>query len=182
MSIKVLVFFATGFEEIEALAPVDILRRAGYDVTMVSVLDQIQVSSSRNVTVVADATIDEVDFLDIDLIVLPGGAPGTQNLDKSSKLKELIISHYKSEKLIAAICAAPTILGKMGLLQGLNACCYPGCEADLIGANVLDDRLVVDRNIVTARGAGVSVDFGLKLVEILDGKVKADELRKKMIA
>ena len=179
---KILVHFANGFEEIEALAPVDIFRRAGYNVTMVSVTGKKEVTSSRNVTIIADALIEDVDYSDANLIVLPGGAPGTQNLDKSELLKKKIIEHNNNGKLLGAICAAPTILGKMGLLKGLKATCYPGGENDLLGAIVQNERLVYDRNIVTAKGAGVSLDFGFKLVEILDSKEKAEEIRKKMIA
>jgi 4-methyl-5(b-hydroxyethyl)-thiazole monophosphate biosynthesis len=178
---KIYIHFADGFEEIEALAPVDILRRAGCEVTMVSVMNRKEVTSSRGVKIIADKLFEEVDYNEADMLVLPGGMPGSKHLDKHEGLKNKLVEHNKNGKWLAAICAAPMVLGHLGLLKGKHATCYPGNEPDLIGAIFTDKPVVKDGNIVTAKGAGVSVPFGLTLAEVLVGKEKSNEVAKKMM-
>ncbi len=173
---KVYVFFATGFEEVEALTIVDILRRAKVEVEMVSVTGERTVTSSHGVTVTMDRLFDEIDD-SADMLVLPGGMPGTLNLKAHKGLTEMIKSYsQRQDKRIAAICAAPTVFGEMGLLQGRSATCYPGMEDKLIGADRKTDEVVVDGNIITSRGMGTAIEFGLKIVSILINDRTAEEL------
>lgn len=159
------VFLADGFEETEALAPVDLLRRSGKEVILVGVGDNI-VRSSHGVTVVADTIAQEI-TLDgnLEMIVLPGGMPGTLNLEKSPYVQNAIDYCVQNNIYIGAICAAPSILGHKGLLKGRKAVCYVGFESELEGAEVGNGKVEEDGIFITARGAGVAVDFGLKLVE-----------------
>lgn len=176
---KTLLFLTDGFEEIEALATVDILRRAGIVVTTVSTTGKVNVVGKNAVEVKADALFEEVFKDDADMLIIPGG-PGVANLDKHQGLKELIKEYNQKGKWIAAICAAPTILGKLGLLEEKNAICYPGCENDLTRAKLLDLPVVVDGNIITSKGPGTAFQFAFKIVEILKGKEKAEDVSKGM--
>lgn len=178
---KIFIHFAEGFEEIEALAPVDILRRAGCDVTVVSMTGRKEVTSSRGIKIVAEKLFEEMNYVEADMLVLPGGMPGSKNLDEHQGLKDKIVEANKAGKWIAAICSAPMVFGHLGLLKGKKATCYPGNEPDLIGATATGTSLEKDGNIITAKGAGVSVKFGLALVEALMGVEKADEVKKKMM-
>ena len=173
---KVYLFLADGFEEIEAIAPIDIFRRADINVTTVSISDQRTVRGSHNITITADSLFSETDFSENDLLYLPGGMPGTKNLDAHEGLKKLLVKQAGEHKSIAAICAAPSILGKLGLLKGKEAICYPGFENQLIGATLSNDKIVQSGTISTAKGAGIAVQFALKLVEILKGKALAEQL------
>jgi protein deglycase len=177
---KVIVLLAEGFEQIEALAPVDILRRAGFEVTTVSINNSIWVASSHNVKVEADALISKLPVLPADMLVLPGGA-GTKNYDAQPLVKTFIDIHVKENKYLAAICAAPSVFGKMGLLEGKRATCFPGYEETLKGASFTGNKVEIDGNIITARGAGCSIEFGLALVTCLAGQTAADDLAKKMM-
>lgn len=164
------VFLANGFEETEALAPVDLLRRAKLDVTTVGVTGKT-VTGSHRVPVVADITIDEfTPDANLEMIVLPGGMPGTLNEEASPKVQEAIQYCASNDRWIGAICAAPSILGHDGLLQGKTAVCYPGFEKDLTGAQLGSNPVEVDGRIVTARGAGVAIEFGLTLIRVLKGE------------
>jgi 4-methyl-5(b-hydroxyethyl)-thiazole monophosphate biosynthesis len=178
---KVFVHFADGFEEIEALAPVDILRRAGCEVTMVSMMGRKEVSSSRGVKIIADKLFEEVNYAEADMLVLPGGMPGSKNLDEHQELRNKLLEANKKGKLLGAICAAPMVLGHLGILNGKKATCYPGNEPDLKGATHTGASVQVDGNIITAKGAGVSIKFGLALVEALLSKDKANEVKTKMM-
>ena len=178
---KILVFLAEGFEEIEALTPVDVLRRAGCEVTMVSIAGK-QITSSRKITVVADKLFEEVNCAEADMLILPGGAPGSQNLDKHIGLKKALTEANQNGKLLAAICAAPMVLGHLNILQGKKATCYPGNEPDLIGAQATGSDLEIDGKIITSNGAGSSLKFSLALVEKLFNKEKAKEIAEKMMA
>lgn len=173
----VYVFLAEGFEEVEALAPVDMLRRAGVAVTTVGVTGKV-VTGSHKVPVTADITESELQ-LDgaVEMIVLPGGMPGTLNEEKSEMVQAAIDYCAQNDRYIAAICAAPSILGHCGLLHGKTAVCYTGFEQELTGAEIGSQGVVVDGKIITARGAGVAVDFGLTLVGVLLGTEKQAQIR-----
>ena len=173
---KVFVFLADGFEEIEAIAPIDILRRADIDVSIISINSEKTVRGAHGIKIIADFVFSEADFSNIDLLFLPGGMPGTANLDAHAGLKELIIKQHEQGKNIAAICAAPSILGKMDLLLGKEAICYPGFENQLKGANLSDKKVVKSDKIITGKGAGVAIEFALKLVEELKSKAIADKV------
>lgn len=177
---KAYIFLAEGFEEIEAVTVIDTLRRAEIDIKAVSTSGNLEVKGSRNLVLKADAIFDENPLTDAQILILPGG-PGTKNLAKDNKLAGLLKDHVKESKYIAAICAAPMVLGKLGLLSGKEATCYPGYESDLEGAKVKEDRVVVDGNFITSKGPGTALEFSLKLVEILKGKELSDKLRKAMI-
>ena len=171
------VFLANGFEETEAIAPIDILRRSELDVTTVGIGEDVIVSS-HGIAVIPDIT--EVEFVpsdDIDMIVLPGGMPGTLNLEKSRTVQDAIDFCAANDKYIAAICAAPSIIGKQGLLNGKQATCFPGFEPFLLGAEYTGDGVVQDGKIITAKGAGVAIDFGLKLSEILTSETNAKKIK-----
>ena len=176
------VFLANGFEETEAIAPIDILRRSELKVTTVGIGEDIVVSS-HGIAVVPDIT--EVEFVpsdDIDMIVLPGGMPGTLNLAASATVIDAIDRSVEADSYIAAICAAPSILGDMGLLKGKEAICYPGFEGRLAGATVSQSRVVLDGKYLTAAGMGAALDMGIKIVEIFCGADKAAALRHAVIA
>jgi 4-methyl-5(b-hydroxyethyl)-thiazole monophosphate biosynthesis len=178
---KVNIYLADGFEEIEALTVVDVLRRAGVEANTVAVTKSKEVKGAHNITVIADQTFDEMDNDAADMLVLPGGMPGTANLEKHEGLRSLIKQFYHDEKLIAAICAAPSILGKMELLESSRATCYPGFEQDLKGAIHSDDLVIRHKNIITSKGPGTALIFALDLVEILVGKEMMENLKESMI-
>lgn len=176
----VFVFLANGFEETEAIAPIDILRRNGQNVVTVGIGEDV-ITSSHGITVVPDVTEADIALSDeIDMIVLPGGMPGTLNLEKSRTVQDMIDFCAEKGKYIGAICAAPSIIGKKGLLKGRKATCFPGFEDFLEGADFTGEPVEHDGNIVTARGAGVATEFGLKLVEVLSGKPASDKIRESM--
>ena len=175
-------FIADGFEEIEALCPLDLMRRAGLGVTTVGIGGDL-IAGAHQISVktdISDAHFDRDS--DFDMIFLPGGMPGTLNLANSKTVIEAIKKAVENEKYISAICAAPSILGDMGLLEGKEAICYPGFENRLIGASISKQRVVLDGKILTAAGMGAALDMGLKIVEIFCGKQKADALRRAVIA
>jgi len=174
------VFLAHGFEEIEALTVVDILRRASIDVKMVSISNGISVAGAHNITVQADITMDMVQKDEMKMLILPGGMPGTDNLEKSQEVIDLITYANDNEKYIAAICAAPKILGKMNILNGKSAVCYPGYEGELIGANISEENVVIDGNIITSKAAGTASSFAFALIEVLLNKQTANNVSKKM--
>lgn len=174
------VFLANGFEECEALAPIDILRRAGFELETVGVNGKIAVSS-HNIPVTCDITIDEAKFNNIEAIILPGGMPGTINLENNSKVQKFIDYSVDNGLLIGAICAAPSILGHKNLLNGKKATCFPGFEKDLFGADVLDTFVVCDGNIITAKGAGAAFQFGFELLSYLKNDKTANDLKKQMM-
>ena len=178
---KVLVFLVNGFEEIEAMAPIDLLRRAGITADTVSINEDNQVTSSRKIRVLTDKTIDEINFENYEMIVLPGG-PGTENYLKAEKLLEKL-KEFSINRKLGAICAAPTILSALGILNGKQAICFPACEPDLIkdGAIIVNQDVVKDNNIITSRGAGTAIDFSLALIEELLGKNKSHEIRKEIL-
>ena len=173
----VYILLAPGFEEAEALVPVDMLRRANIETATVSITGE-PVPGSHGVTVTADITLDRVDLSRADMIVLPGGGPGYKNLGKEPRVEELVRKAAEKGLWLAAICAAPTLLGRWGLLEGKDAVCYPGMEEGLTGAQSRMDRgVVVDGKVITGRAAGSAFDFGLALVEALAGAAEADQVR-----
>ena len=175
----VYMFLAEGFEEIEALCPLDLLRRAGVKVMTVGVGGKV-IRGSHGIEVIADITTYEADALlsknPADMVILPGGMPGTLNLKADECVGRFIDYAAKNDRYLAAICAAPSILGELGLLKGKEATCYPGFEDSLAGATLSDKKVAVDGKFITAKGMGVSLSFGLALVELLVSKEKADEL------
>lgn len=177
----VYMFLAEGFEEIEALCPLDLLRRAGVEVKTLGIGSKT-VCGAHGISVIADITDTEMQGFNAEMIILPGGMPGTLNLDASATVHKAIDAATQSGSYIAAICAAPSILGTLGLLRGKEAICYPGFEEKLLGAKISENRVVVDGKIITAAGMGVALEFGLLLVELLCGKEKAEALRKGVIA
>lgn len=175
------VFLAEGFEEIEALAPVDLLRRAGKKVVTVGVGDSVIVGS-HGIPVVPDTIAQEAELTDeLEMIVLPGGMPGTLNLEKSPYVQAAIDFCMDKELPIGAICAAPSILGHKGILRGRRAVCYEGFETQLDGAEIGSGAVAVDGNIITARGAGVAVQFALALVERAVSKAESDRQFKALL-
>ncbi|WP_418211618.1 DJ-1 family glyoxalase III [Bacteroides zhangwenhongii] len=173
-------FFADGFEEIEALTAVDTLRRAGLNVEIVSVTPDEIVVGAHDVSLLCDVNFENCDFFDAELLLLPGGMPGAATLDKHEGLRKLILSFAEKGKPIAAICAAPMVLGKLGLLKGKKATCYPGFEQYLEGAECVGEHVVRDGNIITGMGPGAAMEFALAIVELLSGKEKVDELAEAM--
>lgn len=173
---KIAVFFAEGYEEIEALTVVDICRRAGIEVQMVSVSGEQTVKGSHGIGVQMDTAFAAVDFDSLDMIVLPGGMPGTRNLEAHQGLMEQVDAFHRAGKYVAAICAAPSILGHRGILQGRKAGCYPGWEEHLTGAQVSPDPASVDGNVITGRGMGCAIPFGLAIVAQLLGQEQADRI------
>lgn len=170
---------AEGFEEIEALSVVDILRRAEIDVKMISVSVNKEVTGAHGIKVVADDVISNVSRGD--LLFLPGGMPGVKNLEASEDVIRIIKEYLSNNKYVAAICAAPSILGKMGVLKGKSAVCFPGFEKFLDGAVVLSDKVVIDSNIITSRGAGTASELGFTIVELLKDNETAKKLKTGMI-
>ena len=173
---NVALFLADGFEEIEALATVDILRRAQIPVTTVSVTGKNEVTGAHGIPVLADSLFNETDFSKVGYLVLPGGMPGAKHLDEHEELKKLITDVDNRGERIAAICAAPMVLGGLGLLQDKQATCYPGFEDKLSGAEITGLKVVTDHHITTGKGPGLAFDFALALVEQIAGSDKRSEV------
>lgn len=167
---------ADGFEETEAITVIDILRRAGIKVVTVSITDNKMVNGSHGINVQADEIMDNIDFNSADMIFLPGGGQGTANLAADKKLSEVLLSFDSSKKRIAAICAAPSIIGQLGLLKGRKATCYPGWEDKLIDAELVDEYVITDDNITTGTGVGTAIDMGLELIKVLCGDEKSNSI------
>lgn len=178
---KAALILADGFEEVEAITPVDVLRRANIEVTTISVTGKKEVTGSHDITVLADEVFENIDFSAFDAIILPGGMPGANNLNNHKKLKETLLSFSKKEKILGAICAAPLVFGELNILKDKKAICYPGFEQHLKGATIIESNTVKDNNLITGVGVGASMQFALSLVEELTGKKTADELAERMI-
>lgn len=178
---KVAILLAEGFETIEALAPADVLRRAGEDVSLVTINGEPRVTTAHGIGLDCDATLDTYDFSDCDLIVLPGGMPGTTNLRADERVCELT-REFLATKRLGAICAAPSILAELGLLEGRTATCYPGCEGAFpAGVRPSELGVYTDGNLVTASGPGFAVGFGLALLELLEGSRAAERVATDML-
>jgi len=179
---KVYVFLADGFEDIEALAPIDILRRGGLQVVTVGLNESQMVDSAHGVTMLTNVFIYDVDdFDDADLLVLPGGMPGASNLRDNEFLCDLLVKHVKAGKRVGAICAAPFILGQLGLLKGRHATCYPGFERHFKGAEYTGELVTTDGNITTGKGPGAAMAFGYELLSFFAPASKVKELKAGMM-
>ncbi len=177
---KALIILAEGFEEIEAVTPIDLLRRANINVTVAG-LSSLQVQGARGrIKIIADTTLDKISDI-FDIIILPGGMPGAENLSKSDKLKTILLNMHKTNKLIAAICAAPAVvLAPLGILNNKKATCFPGMENLFSPTTIFkEEAVVIDGNIITSRGAGTAFEFSLALIEILAGKQTRDQIAQK---
>ena len=178
---KVYVFLSDGYEEVEALTPVELLRRADHEVCMVSIMEKKQITGSHGIRVEADVLLQDEKFNEGDMYLLPGGMLGTWHLGKNQRLAKLLLQEYVKGQYLAAICAAPSILGQLGILKDKKAVCYPGFEKKLTGAQVLTVPVVTDGTITTARGVGAGIDFGLELIRVLDGSDKACEIKNQIV-
>ena len=177
----VVMFFANGFEETEAIAPLDIMRRAGLDVVTVSINETAEVVGSHGITYTADTTADKLDADGTyEAVILPGGMPGTTNLGNCDKVCETLKNSAAKGSVIAAICAAPSVLGGLGLLAGKKAVCYPGFESELMGATISGLPAVCDGKVITAKGPGATVDFAAEIITKLKGAGVAAELKESM--
>lgn len=174
------VFFANGFEEIEAFTAVDVLRRAGLEVEMVTVTDDEVVAGAHDISMICDLYFRYPGYADAELILLPGGMPGADTLSKHKGLNQLIRDFMEEGKPVAAICAAPIVLGRQGLLKGRRVTCYPGYEQELEGAVCTGEQVVKDGNLITGKGPGAAMDFSLAIVDMLLGKEKVAELKDAM--
>lgn len=175
-------FLAEGFEEIEALTVYDVLKRAEIAIKSVAVSDNTRtVTGAHGITVICDTDLKGISKAECGGVVLPGGMPGTVNLEKNDTVKEYILFAADNRKPIAAICAAPSVLGKLGLLAGKNAVCYPGFEEHLSGAVICENEVMTDENIITSRGPATAMAFALCIVEKLKGKIAADTVADGML-
>jgi len=179
--IKALVPLAQGCEETEAVAVIDTLRRAGWNVTSAAVGGKTTITASRGVTLIADAKWEELDLLEFDALILPGGAGGTQVLCKDDGVQEALRIFNIKEKWIGAICAAPLALHTAGILKGRRFTCYPGTEKQMSRTDRSDDRVVVDHNLITSQGPGNAIEFALKLIEEIDGPSAAAQVADGML-
>ena len=172
----VYIFLADGFEEIEALTVVDLLRRASISIAMVSITGDREVTGAHQIKVASDLLFEEADYSDARMLVLPGGLPGTDNLLAHKGLDGLLKEFSQMGRTLAAICAAPKVLGEKGLLVGRGATCYPGYEDKLVGARYMNQDVVTDGNIVTSKGMGTAIDFSLEIINKLKSKAEADRI------
>lgn len=178
---KVLLHLAPGFEEIEAVTTIDILRRADINIHVVSIMDCLQVTGAHGIEIRADIGFARTNYEDVDMLILPGGQPGSNNLAKHEGLCEKIQAHYDQGKWLAAICAAPLVFGRMGLLEGVETICYPSFEPELKGAIISDKTVAVSGNFITAKGPGVTMDFALEIVKQLKGEATANRIAQSII-
>ncbi len=178
---KTIIFLAEGFEEAEAVLVIDVLRRAEIKVDIVSITNSRAVVGAHGIAMVADGTLGDIDN-DYDALILPGGMPGTSNLDANEKVKQMILEFKTNRKLLAAICAAPLVFGKLGVLKNKKATCYPSFEEHLHGADVVNEDVVVDGDVITGKGPGTALAFGLAIVEKLLSKSISESVRTAMIA
>ena len=178
---KLGIFMADGCEEIEGLTVVDLVRRAGIEIEMISVSGEKNVTGSHKIAFQTDVSKADADFASYDGIVLPGGMPGTTHLMEDETVNRVIKEFAQDGKLVAAICAAPSVLGNAGLLEGKTATCYPGVEGKLTGANFVTNSVANDGNIITSRGLGTAIDFAAEIVAYLNGKIVADKLKTSII-
>lgn len=178
---RVSVLLADGFEEIEALTAVDLLRRAKIYVDTVSITDDYKVHGAHGINVQTEDLFDEVNFVEFDMIVLPGGMPGTTNLREHEGVRRVVKDFVEEGKLVGAICAAPLVLADLELLKGKRVTCYPSCEPEIQGAVLTHAAVAIDGNIVTGQGVGAAIEFALRLIEKLEGSEKAKEIAEAIV-
>lgn len=178
---KIGIFMADGCEEIEALTVVDVVRRAKMEIVMISVTGKREVKGSHNITFLADALASQVNYDELSGIVLPGGMPGTLNLGADETVNRVIREFAAAGKLVSAICAAPSVLGEAGLLEGKKATCHPGFEEKLIGACICEDEVAVDGNMITSRGMGTAIAFVLEIVRYFKDDAAVEEIKKGLV-
>jgi 4-methyl-5(b-hydroxyethyl)-thiazole monophosphate biosynthesis len=164
---KALVFLATGFEELEAIGTIDILRRGDIETITASITGDKTVVGVHGIPVIADELFEDADYSHFDALVLPGGGPGSEMLNRHEGLRKALVDSYENNKLLAAICASPRVFGSLGLLKGKKATCYPGIEPELIGATIVYESTVTEHNIITGRGPGLVMDFGFAILNYL---------------
>lgn len=177
---KIYEFISNGTEEVEALIPVDVLRRAGCDIQIVSTTGEQIITSSHGVKIVTDALIEDIDTSDADLLMIPGGLPGSVNLCNHPLVREAILKQYNAGKLVSAICAGPMIFGSLGISEGKRCTCYPGCEGDLTGATYTAELVTVDGNVITGEGPAATFPYAYTLCEMLCGKEITESLKEGM--
>ena len=178
---KVYIFFADGFEDIEGLTVVDLMRRAGIDIQTVSIKETREIRTSHGINILTDCTFSECDFSDADMLVIPGGMPGTKYLEEYKPLTGLLTSFYQKGGKVAAICAAPGVFERLGFLKGRNATSYPSVMEQLTSARTSLEPVVVDGNVTTSRGLGTAIDFSLSLIRQLEGRAKAEEIAESVV-
>lgn len=176
----VYVLLGTGFEEVEAIAPVDLLRRAGVSVLTVGVVGKA-VTGSHGITVEADITLEQMDLTDLEMIVLPGGLGGVATARSSQAALDALRFAYENNKFVAAICAGPTVLAELGIIGDRRATCYPGCETGMGNATIVESACVTDGKLITGASAGCAIPFALGLIEALKGKEEADRIAKQIV-
>ena len=177
---KVYEFLANGTEEVEALITVDILRRGGVDIKMVSTTSSEYIESSHGIVIKCDQIIEDSDFSDADMLLLPGGQPGTTNLLNHEGVRKAISAHYAAGKKIGAICAAPMILGDLGILKGKKATCFPGCENGMIGAEYTRELYTIDGNIITGEGPAATFPYAYAILEMFVDKQVVENIKEGM--
>ncbi len=175
------IHLAEGFEEIEAITIIDVLRRAGLNAVTVSVSQNNIITGSHNISVKADILFSDAEYEDAEMLILPGGMPGAKNLSEHEGLNPQLLNFFNDGKPLGAICAAPMVLGKLGILEGKNAVCYPGFETYLTGANIKNSSVVKDGSIITGRGPGVALQFALEVVKFLKDEETSANLKKSMV-
>lgn len=173
---RVYAFLADGFEETEVIAVIDLIKRGGIELEMVSVMGRKEVVGAHNIKIEADSLVEDIDIDNADMLFLPGGMPGTTNLAACTKLSDAIVRYNNAGKKLAAICAAPSVFGELGVLEGKKATCYPGFEDKLKGATYVGDKAVTDKNVSTARGMGAAIELGLEIVRVFEGEEKSKEV------
>ncbi|MEG0656979.1 DJ-1 family glyoxalase III [Anaerorhabdus sp.] len=173
---KSAIFCANGFEECEALIVVDLLRRANLEIDIISMHEELEVKSSHQVTIIADKSFVDCNFNEYDILILPGGMPGTTHLLEDERLKRVLLHHNKQGKLLCAICAAPSVLGSLGLLENKNATCFPTFQDKCTGALISDTKVVQDGNIITGKGLGAAIEFASCIIENCLGKEQAEKI------
>jgi len=173
---KAYVFLATGFEEVEATGTIDVLRRGGIETIVMSITGELNVEGAHGLSLVADTLFNDADLSNADALILPGGMPGSSNLNAFDPLKQQLLKQNEQGKIVAAICAAPIVLGSLGILKGKKATCYPSFEPQLTGATVTGKAVEIDGNIITGKGPGLVFDFALTLVKELRGSAVSEEV------
>ncbi len=181
VQLKIIVFLAEGFEEVEAITVIDYLRRVGVDVDTVSITEQNEVEGAHSIKVIADLLIDDIKQEDYDGLVIPGGMPGATNLRDEKKVIDIVKKMNGGNKLIAAICAGPIVLEKAGVISGKKVTSYPGFDKELLSANYTEEKVIKDGNIITSRGPALAVDFAIEIVGYLLCDKRAEALKKDIL-